>query len=148
MTDTSASLEKMLGALTDGDVFQQRMAELKRAEQAASEKLVQAERLAGQSADAKRLLAQTAKMLAEHDDRLAGLEEREAALAEREQKVAETEKTKSAEYLLLAARERRIEQREQEVNFAQTKLAEAKVQVENQLADMAKARDLAASLVK
>jgi hypothetical protein len=98
------------------------------------------------------MLGQAAKMLAEHNERIDGIEAREAAVAEREQKLAETEKTKAAEYLRvetgLTARERRIEQREQEVASAQTKLAEAKAQVENQLADMAKARDLAASLVK
>jgi hypothetical protein len=88
--------------------------------------------------------------LVKQTERVREVDVRETALAEREQTLAATEKASREEHtrmdVALAAREKRIEQREGLLAEGQAALAQAKTQVDAQIASMAEVRALAQSL--
>jgi hypothetical protein len=145
-----ASVTSIISLLSDGKLFEQRLNALKAIAENADKKMKDASALADKYATAEKMLADATAMLMKQNDMARELDARAVAAADREQKLSAAEKAGREEHtrieVALAAREKRVEQREQLLAEGQTALAQAKSHVDAQITSLDEARKLAESL--
>ena len=146
----AASVTAIISMLADRTTFGQRFNVIKAAAKDANEKMRDAQALADKHANAESMLTQATAMLVKQNERSSELSSREFAVVEREQSLAAAEKAGREDHtrieVALAAREKRVQHREQLLAEGQANLAQAKTQVDAQVASLAEFRGLAQSL--